>query len=79
VIVNMHGRTTIKIDFATDTVSRRNESGRGANLSSVRSSKCRVVSRYFRVYPKTDGMKDGRACDFVNEIIKEQSIDMLPP
>jgi len=66
-------------DFAAASISRRNESGRGANLSTVRSSKCRVVSGYFRAYPYTYGMEDGRAYDFVNEIIKEQSVDMLLP
>jgi hypothetical protein len=45
----------------------------------VRSSKCRVVSGYCRGYLYTDSMEDGREYDFVNENIKEQSIDMLPP
>jgi len=39
-----------------------------------------VVSDYFRLYPSTDGIKDGRTNDFVNENInKEQRIGMPPP
>jgi hypothetical protein len=38
-----------------------------------------VVSDCFRRYPSTDGVKDGRTSDFVNEnISKEQSIEVPP-
>ena len=66
-------------NFNANSFSGRNESGRGASHSTVRSSKCRVVSGCFRGYPYTDGIKDGRAYDFVNKIIKERSIDILLP
>ena len=39
-----------------------------------------VVSDYFRRYPSTDGDKDGRTSDFLNESInKELSTEGPPP
>jgi hypothetical protein len=39
-----------------------------------------VVSGYFRRYPSSDGVKDGRTSDFVNKNInKEHSIEVPPP
>jgi hypothetical protein len=39
-----------------------------------------MVSGYFRRYPQSDGVKDERASDFVNENInKEQNIEVPSP
>jgi hypothetical protein len=67
------------INFTTDSINLTNKSVRTADLSTINNSEYRVVSGYFRWYPQTGGIEDGRASDFVNRnIIKEQGTEVLP-
>ena len=67
------------ISFTTDSINLTNKSVRMADLSTINNSEYGVVSGYFRWYPYTGGIEDGRASDFVNRnIIKEQGIEVLP-
>jgi hypothetical protein len=67
------------IGFTTYRISRSNKFCMKASLSTTKSNII-VVYDYFRRYPSTDGVKDGRTSDFVNENFnKEQSIVVPPP
>ena len=68
------------IDFATESNSRRNKFGRRVVQSTVKSSQYGLVFGFCTGCSQTDGIRDGRASDSVNENInKEQGIAAPPP
>jgi len=68
------------VGFTPGSIGRSNKCGRGASLSTAKSSKYIKRSLAFYKVQQTDRVDDGSAIDFVNgNINKEHSIALSPP